>query len=395
VTGPSVKEDIRAGWPIYLIAINMRAPIIMIGPLLPILKSDFDLSTLSQSVLTSISVVAFSLMALVMHRVNRLGSTNQVLTLSAIFLFLGLFFRTVSGVFGLFLFSLVIGISIAILNFMLLVWVKENASKGSGYITGIYAAIMGTCGSLAVAAAVPLAEISNLSWRISMIPAIAVAFIVALIWFFKFRDPHFKAATPIESQSILRNPLFKSPAAWAVALYFGCQSMMFYSTATWIPTILLTKGFSLSQAGVALAVATFIGSIVGIFVPHFASMRADARPLLAAISLLNIGSFAAVALDSGPRVIIWLILGNIGLFISFPISLLLCVTRSSSADGTKYLSIMSQSVGYLLAAVAPLIMGVIFDITLDWSMALAFIVFLACVQLISGLFAGKPGEIKI
>ena len=44
--------------------------------------------------------VADEFMALVMHRVNRLGSTNQVLTLSAIFLFLGLFFRTVSGEVG-------------------------------------------------------------------------------------------------------------------------------------------------------------------------------------------------------------------------------------------------------------------------------------------------------
>ena len=366
----------------------------MIGPLLPILKVDFSLSTVSQSVLTGISVVAFSLMALVMHRVNRLGSTNQVLTLSAILLLIGLFSRMISGFYGLFIFSLVIGISIAILNFMLPVWVKENSAQGSGYITGIYAAIMGMCGSLAVAAAVPLAKLTDFSWRLSMAPATLFALGVALIWFFKFRETKTTSKEVTKSQSILKHPLFKSPSAWAVALLFGCQSMMFYSTATWIPTILLTKGFTLSEAGVALALATFIGSIAGIFVPHFASTREDARPVLAAISLLNIGAFAAVAVDSGPRVILWLILGNISLFISFPLSLLLCVTKSSSSEETKYLSIMSQSVGYFLAAIAPLLMGVIFEITLNWNLTLIFIVVLGVIQLLSGFFAGKPGKIK-
>jgi len=366
----------------------------MIGPLLPILKVDFNLSTVSQSVLTGISVFAFSLMALVMHQVNRLGSTNQVLTLSAVLLSIGLFSRMVSGFYGLFIFSLVIGISIAVINFMLPVWVKENSAQGSGYITGIYAAIMGVCGSLAVAAAVPLAKLTHYSWRLSMAPATVLALGVALIWLFKFRETKTATEDVIKGQSILKHPLFKSPSAWAVALFFGCQSMMFYSTATWIPTILLTKGFTLSEAGVALASATFIGSIAGIFVPHLASMREDARPLLAAISLVCIGAFAAIALDSGPRIILWLILGNISLFISFPLSLLLCVTKSSSPEQTKYLSIMSQSIGYFLAAIAPLLMGVIFEITLNWDLTLVFIMVLGLIQLLSGFFAGKPGKIK-
>jgi CP family cyanate transporter-like MFS transporter len=390
----SLRRDIKSGWPVYLIAINMRAPIIMIGPLLPILKVDFNLSTVSQSVLTGISVFAFSLMALVMHQVNRLGSTNQVLTLSAVLLSIGLFSRMVSGFYGLFIFSLVIGISIAVINFMLPVWVKENSAQGSGYITGIYAAIMGVCGSLAVAAAVPLAKLTHYSWRLSMAPATVLALGVALIWLFKFRETKTATEDVIKGQSILKHPLFKSPSAWAVALFFGCQSMMFYSTATWIPTILLTKGFTLSEAGVALASATFIGSIAGIFVPHLASMREDARPLLAAISLVCIGAFAAIALDSGPRIILWLILGNISLFISFPLSLLLCVTKSSSPEQTKYLSIMSQSIGYFLAAIAPLLMGVIFEITLNWDLTLVFIMVLGLIQLLSGFFAGKPGKIK-
>ncbi|MCX6444579.1 MAG: MFS transporter [Actinobacteria bacterium] len=387
-----MKNDVKAGWPIYLAAINMRVPIIIIGPLLPILKVEFGLSTYAQSLLTSIPVICFSLMALMMHRINRLGDTNRVLTISVVILFASLLLRTLTGLSGLFIFSILVGISIAILNFMLPVWVKENSQAGSGYITGIYAAIMGTCGSLAVAGAVPLAELSSFTWRLSMLPAIVVAGLVATIWLNRFRGQRVHAARSQE-RSIFFHPLLRNPSAWAIALYFGCQSMMFYATATWVPTILLTKGFTLSEAGVGLATATFIGSIVGIFIPHFATSRSDLRPSLLAISALNIASFTALALDSGPRAIIWLILGNIGLFISFPISLLLCVLKSSTAEQTKSLSIMSQSLGYFMAALAPPMLGIIFDITLNWNVSFFFIVFLSIVQGITGFFAGKSGKI--
>jgi CP family cyanate transporter-like MFS transporter len=55
---------------------------------------------------------------------------------------------------------------------------------------------------------------------------------------------------------------------------------------------------------------------------------------------------------------------------------------------------MSQSVGYFLAAIAPLLMGVIFEITLNWNVTLIFIVVLGVIQLLSGFVAGKPGKIK-
>ena len=389
-----MSGDVRAGWPIYLAAINMRVPIIIIGPLLPILKIEFNLSTQAQALLTSIPVICFSLMALLMHRINRLGDTNRLLTFSVVLLFASLLLRTFTGLSGLFIFSILVGIAIAVLNFMLPVWVKENSRAGSGYITGIYAAIMGTCGSLAVAGAVPLAELNMASWRLSMAPAIVISGFVALVWLSRFRGSQIQKPLQRE-RSIFFHPLVRNPSAWAIALFFGCQSMMFYATATWVPTILLTKGFSLSAAGVGLACATFIGSLVGIFIPHFATSRSNLRPSLLAISFLNIFSFTALALDSGPRVIIWLILGNIGLFISFPISLLLCVIKSSTVEQTKSLSIMSQSLGYFLAALAPPILGIIFDITLNWDLSLFFIVFLALVQGVSGYFAGKTGKITI
>ena len=106
-------------------------------------------------------------------------------------------------------------------------------------------------------------------------------------------------------------------------------------------------------------------------------------------------SFAAVIFDSGNRLVIWLLISNIGLSITFPLSLLLTVTRSVEAGETRSLSIMAQSIGYLMAAFSPGIVGAIFDSTLSWNWALVAPIVLGVALGIVGYFAGKPEKILI
>jgi CP family cyanate transporter-like MFS transporter len=51
--------------------------------------------------------------------------------------------------------------------------------------------------------------------------------------------------------------------------------MIHYASATWLPTILLTKGFDLVDAGLLVAAATLIASLLSLAVPHFAAKRKD------------------------------------------------------------------------------------------------------------------------
>lgn len=56
---------------------------------------------------------------------------------------------------------------------------------------------------------------------------------------------------------------------------------------------------------------------------------------------------------------------------------------------------MAQADGYLKAAFAPGILGVIFDSTLNWNIALIFPVFLVHLLGATGYFAGNPEKILI
>jgi CP family cyanate transporter-like MFS transporter len=252
---------------------------------------------------------------------------------------------------------------------------------------------MGTFAALSVAVAVPLAEATSWGWRLSMVPWLVIGFISSMWWIIRISKSHEKGH--MEASSKFHTSLFKKPAAWSIAVFFGLQSMLFYGTATWLPTILVSKGYSLSHAGLAVSITGFMGSAIGIAAPHYASKLKNIRGFLLLMGLMISASFAAVIFDSGWRLVLWLLISNVGLSVTFPLSLLLTVTRSVDAGETRSLSIMAQSIGYLMAAFAPGIVGAIFDSTLSWNSALIVPVVLGLILGAVGFFAGKREKIAI
>ncbi len=387
-----MNTALRRSLPIFLVAVNMRAGLILIGPLLPILKEEYNLSIFSESLLASGPLLLFSLSAIFMRRVNRLGNTNQIIFLAVSVLTLSLILRITGGVVPLFIFSITLGISVAILNYMLPVWVKENNKDNTGLVTGIYAAIMGTCASISLAITAPLAAATSLSWRLSMFPWIAIGIISLMYWWVKM--PKSKIPAVVESEgSFWSNPLFKNKTAWAITLFFGFLNMIHYASATWLPTILLSKDFTLNQASATVAVATLVGSLLSLAVPHYASRSNDLRAVLMLFSLMLALSYLAISMDTGWRLVLWVITANIGVYVTFSLALFLVIFRGADAEKTKSLSIMMQSIGYLLATTSPLILGFIFGATGNWNTSLLFLVGLSILQVGIATTAGRREKI--
>ncbi len=387
------REAIRIGLPIFITAINMRAGLTIMSPLYPILKEQYQLSSFQLSFLTSLSVLCFAGSAFLMPLVGKIGGTNKVIAWALTVLSAAIFLRAIGNVPMLFISSITVGIAIAVLNFSLPVWVKENAPVHSGLLTGIYITIMGTFAALSVAVAVPLAEASQWGWRLSMIPWLVIGVISSTWWV--FRNSKLQDSGHMQVSAKFHTALFRKPGAWSIAIFFGLQSMLFYGTATWLPTILVSKGYTLSHAGLVVSITGLLGSLVGITAPHYASKLKNIRTLLFLLGLMVSASFVALIFDSGWRLIIWLLISNIGLSVTFPLSLLLTVTRSIDAGETRSLSIMAQSIGYLMAAFAPGIVGAIFDSTLSWGIALLVPVALGIALAVVGYFAGKAEKIEI
>jgi len=383
-----LKSRFRTGSPIFLAAINMRAGLFLISPLIPILKERFGLSIAEISLLAGIPIFCFASTSLLMGQVAKLGSSNRIIKWALTALAFALLARTFTGLVGLYLFSFVMGISIAVLNYELPVWIKEHAPKDAGFMTGIYSTLMGLTGALAIAISVPLAELNSLGWQMAMLPWVGLSIVVAIYWWRKTETETIqRLAKPIH---FWRSPTFKNPIAWALVAFFGIESMVFLAAATWLPTILLMKDFTLRGGAYAVSFAGVVGSLAGLTIPHYVSKYRDKRIVLVGASLLTAVAFFAISISSGSIIVFWLCLVHIGFSICFPMCLMLTGTKTLTPEGTRNMSTMMQSMGYAISAVGPGFMGWLYEVFGNWNTALLGLVALTLVQLVMGWIVGKP-----
>jgi len=386
-------KTLKIGLPIFIVAINMRAGLIMIGPLIPILHKEYGTSIFVESLLASAPLICFSITAWFMNNVIKKYQTNKIIFFAVSLLTSSLILRTVYGLTSLLIFSITLGIAVAILNYMLPVWVRENVKSEVGLMTGTYAAIMGICSSISLAITVPLSNInSNFSWRMAMIPWFVIGLIATFFWY-GFRNKRTDHVDTGEKVDILKSTVIKNSDAWALTIFFGCLNMIHYASAAWLPTVLISKGFDLKNSGYVVSIATLIGAMLGLAAPHYATRMKDFRLILMTFSSLLILAYLGIILDKGNRLIIWVILGNIGIYVTFAFALFLIVFKTEINHHTKILSLMTQSVGYLMATMSPLIFGAIFSSTNNWQNSLAFLVALAVLQVVISNKVGKDTKI--
>ena len=139
----------------------------------------------------------------------------------------------------------------------------------------------------------------------------------------------------------------------------------------------------------------FFNTIGYILIHTIGSKLKNFRILLTVIAITLTISFIAFTLDSGWHLVVWLFISNFAFAFAFPLCLVLTVTRSVEAAETRSLSIMTQSVGYLMAAISPGIVAVIFDISNSWNTAWLFLIGIGVILIGVGYKAGSPEKIII
>jgi CP family cyanate transporter-like MFS transporter len=78
----------------------------------------------------------------------------------------------------------------------------------------------------------------------------------------------------------------------------------------------------------------------------------------------------------------------------FPIVLTLIGLRAHTPDGTAALSGFTQSVGYLLAAVGPFVIGWVYDATGHWTEPLWLLLVLVLPLMAIGMYVGRPAYLE-
>jgi CP family cyanate transporter-like MFS transporter len=169
------------------------------------------------------------------------------------------------------------------------------------------------------------------------------------------------------------------------------QSTLFYGTLSWLPMRFELLGWPAERAGMLLGVFTVAQVAAGLLVPLIADRGLDRRPLI--FAAVASGTVALLLLTVAPGTLTWFAacLLGIGLGAGFPLGLLLLVDFGDNPTSTSRLTAMVFSCGYGAAALAPIWMGVLRDITGGLTSAFAVLTILCTLLAIVVPFL-RPGR---
>jgi len=145
--------------------------------------------------------------------------------------------------------------------------------------------------------------------------------------------------------------------AWSVALFFGAESCLFFSSLTWIAPLYIDQGLDEGRTGLLLAVFALVRVPSAFIFPALADRSGDRRPWLALTLTLATFGFCAAGLI--PLVTpwapwAWVVVLGLGIGGLFPLALTLPLDYSADADEAGRLTAMTFFVGYIVAAVGAL-----------------------------------------
>ncbi|MEV4443154.1 MFS transporter [Streptomyces sp. NPDC049577] len=374
---------------VLLVGINMRPAIVAVSPLLDEIRQETGMSNGAAGALSTLPLICFGIFAPLAPRLARRWGMERTLVAVLLVLLCGIAVRLVPSLFPLFAGSFLVGAAVAVANVVVTVLIKRDFPRHVGLMSGLHTTMLVGGGAAAAAATVPLRDALSLSWSGGLAVWGVLALAAVLVWLPRLRrGRQFPQPRAQEGGSLWRSGL-----AWAVALFYGFQSLLYYTATTWLPSFYISHGYSEGSAGVLLAVCMGAAVITSLLVPVWAQRSRRQSHLAVGGTLLCVGAFLGlVAAPTGASVLWAALLGlGLGAVLSLGITYMSLCARTTHEAGL--LSAMSQCVGYLLAAVGPTTFGAARDLTGSWTPGLIALVVLAVPMGLTGALAGRGGQV--
>ena len=373
---------------ILFISFNLRAPITAVGSVVKMIQEEYALGSAAAGFITTLPLIAFAIVSpFVSTLANKLGQANTMFT-GLILILIGEAIRSYTGVYGLFAGTAIIGIGIAIGNVIVPGIIKRYFSHRAGLITSIYTSGMCIFAAIGAGVSIPLATGLGLGWQNTLCVWFILTSLTIFIWLpqlFILKKRHSDRNIEHDHKSI-----WTSPLAWWVTLFMGVQSLLFYSLVAWLTTIIISRGLSQSFASSMALLFQLMAIPATLVIPTLCDKFKDQRILSVCVAAIYaIGMILFIFAASPVLMTISVILLSIGMGGSISLSIAFISLRSPNSHTAAELSGMSQSAGYLLAAIGPVITGFIYDLTLSWTIPIILFIGLIVILAICGIFAGK------
>ncbi|MFJ1795715.1 CynX/NimT family MFS transporter [Kitasatospora griseola] len=379
---------------IVLVALNMRACLAAVSPMVAEIQHTFGLSAAASGLITTVPVLFQGVGAPLTPRLTRRFGTERVVLGAVVALGAGVLLRVLPSVWTLYAGCMVIGVAIAVLNVSMPGLVKREFPHRAAMMTGVYSTTMLVGATMAAALSVPLEHALGGGWQASLGAWSVLALVAAVAWLPQVLKARQEATVPLRvapaaaPQKPAISP-WKSPLAWQISAFMGISSLLVYTLVAWMPTVLADHGMPRGEAGLVFAFSNLVQVVGAFLVPLAAGRMTRQRGLALAMAGLNAAGIAWLLL--APVSGAWFSAAVLGLAQggSLGLGLAFIVLRTDSVLGAARLGGMSQAVGYLVAAAGPVGGGALKQLTGSWDATLIVMLVLAAVAAVAGWGAGR------
>ena len=386
---------------------NLRGAITSLPPVFPELQASLGLSSATISVLAATPVICFGVVSGFAASLARRAGEERVLFGASIVLVAGLVARGAAPGALLFPGTILCSGAIAVMNVLLSSLIKRRWPERAGFLIGLYITALSAGAIVASLVSVPLWQDTGGSVALTLGWLAAPAALAVLLWLPQLSPggaapkhgglpppvpsgPRTRGETQPAPARPARVAVYKHAITWHVTIFMGMQSLLYYATLSWLPTMLRDRGESAAAAGDLLALMGVGNLAVSLFIPVVAQRMRSQVALVVPTTLAVAGGLAGLLYLPLGGAVAWALILGAGQNAALGLAIFFTAARAPHAAAAASLSSLAQAVGYLLASVGPLEVGLLHSATGSWTAPVLVLFALSGVMLVAGLLAARP-----
>ena len=378
---------------VALTALNLRTAVTGFTPLLEIIGNDLGFGLALAGLLGTVPAAAFGVFGFFAPVVTRRYGLERTATAALGLSALAIVLRAFSPTPAVLVASTVLALAgIGAANVVIVPLVKVWFADRIALWTSAYLLLMQTGQFVAPLLAVPVAQAASWRWSVGIwaVPA-AVA---AVVWFvLAVRLPADHHA-PVPTASPAAPPrIARSSTVWGLVGLFAMMSLSNYSIITWVPAVLTDAGASASTGGAMVGLYSVWGVLAAMVVPHVATRMQNPFVVVVACSVVLVAGYLGLAVAPLDGTVLWVCALGVGVS-TFPLCMTLINHRTRSPQTASTVSGFVQGVGYGLAAVGPVGLGLLREATGSWTTPLVVLAATAVPGVLAGWFACRPQYVE-
>ena len=373
----------------WLAAVNARAPLLAIGPLLPLVIQDLHLSFTVAGVLSGLPLLLMGIFGLPGGWLADRAGARQVMVGS-------LFAVTGAGVVRglapnevtLLGGTVLLGTAIGVLQPALPRVARDTLPQRTGLASAIYFNGLVVGGAAGLALTPWLATLAgSTSWRGVLVGWASIGAIASLGWLALGEVHHIERARGALRWSDITAAL-KLPGMAALTLAMGTQSAIFYTFGSWTPTFLVGRGWPLASATLPVAMMPITSIVAGTLAAPLEA-KLGRRAMIATSGVLV--TFGLSIFAMWPDQTVWLaaISAGFGTTLAFSV----CMAAPAALAPAQRVGITAGvllALGYGEATLGPLALGALRDAFGSYELGWLLTVALGLLLLVTAL--GIPGN---